>query len=106
MIHSNGVAFRPIVDVFLMKMVWKKFEVMIYYQIFLLLTQLFIAADCWKPKISCCIKENISVMEKTMLTSWQLIHIEKEKNWVCIEQLEDDIGISRKNLYGVSQYNF
>lgn len=36
-------------------------------------------------------------MENMMLTSWQLIRIKKEKNWVCIEQLEDDIGINRKN---------
>lgn len=76
--HSNGVAFSLIVYVFLMKTVGEKLEVMFYYYLFLPLTQLFIAADYWKPEMSCCIKENISVMEKMTLTSCQLIHIKKE----------------------------
>lgn len=75
MCHFSGVAFSPIVYVFFMKMVWKRLKVMVYYCILLAFAWQCIAADCWKPEISCCTEESFWVMEKMTLTSCQLIHI-------------------------------
>lgn len=78
MCHFSGVSFSHIIYVFLMKMVWKRLEVMVYYCILFLFARPFIAVDCWKPEISCCTEESFWVMEKMALPSCQLIHIKRK----------------------------
>lgn len=57
MCPSSGVSFSSIVHVFLMKMVWKRLEVIAYCYILLLFAWPFIEATCWKPEIFCCTEE-------------------------------------------------